>query len=262
MPNRKSSRKNARKRGEAGRTAQGRGVVGRAVHPSTRPPQQARSRATRERVIRAAIACFEQRGFEETTTAMIADRAGVAVGSVYNYFVDKRALLLALLDETSHELADPVVAGLDPTSWRGRRDPRELTRSLIDAVFRAQSLKPGIQRILWARYFKDPDFEAPFEAVRARLRTAIEGFLAAVDEQGLVRAELDRKVAPVVILNAVQWNAIQAYLQDDPRALERTARGTADLVARYVFADADGSVRGGKAKRRRPMPRVRTSRSR
>ncbi|MBK7950033.1 MAG: helix-turn-helix transcriptional regulator [Deltaproteobacteria bacterium] len=207
--------------------------------------------------MRAAIACFERHGFEETTTSMIAARAGVAVGTVYNYFHDKRALILELLEETHRELADPVIAGLDPARWRGRTDPRMLTRKLIDAVFRSQSLRPGIQRILWARYFKDPDFVAPFEAIRERLQQAIVAFLAAVDEQGLCRMDLDRKLAPFVILNAVQWNATQAYLQGDPRQVGRAARATAELVERYVFA-----VPGGSGRRRSPVGRVRTSRSR
>ena len=48
-----------------------------------RVPQQARSRRTRERVLEAAVACFEDRGYDETTTAMIATRAGIGVGTLY-----------------------------------------------------------------------------------------------------------------------------------------------------------------------------------
>lgn len=187
--------------------------------------------------MKAAVACFERHGFDETTTAMIAARAGVAVGSVYNYFHDKRALILELLEETHRELAEPIITGLDPGRWRGHIDPRELVRELIDAVFRSQGLRPGIQRILWARYFKDADFVGPFEALRARMREAIVAFLAAVDEQGLCRDDLDRELAPFVILNAVQWNATQAYFHGDPRFVKQAARATAQLVERYVFAE-------------------------
>ncbi|MEZ4334495.1 MAG: TetR/AcrR family transcriptional regulator [Myxococcota bacterium] len=241
--NRPKTRKGGERRA-GGAARGGRVPTGRA---SIRPPQQARSRATRRRVLAAAIACFERHGYEETTTAMIAARAGVAVGSVYNYFQDKRALILELLDETRRELVDRIVAGLDPADWRGRTDPRVQVRRLIDAVFHAQSLRPGIQRILWARYFKDPDFAEPFDAIRARLQEAIVDFVAAIDEQGLCRADLDRRMAPFVILNAVQWNATQAFMNGSPRFVDRAARATAELVAGYVFAE--------------PMPR-RAARSR
>ena len=219
-----------------------------------RPPQQARSRVTRQRVIDAAIACFELHGFEETTTAMIAERAGVAVGTVYNYFIDKRALILELLEESDREQADPVVASLDPASWRGRRDPRDLTRALIDEVFHGQSRRPGIQRILWARYFKDPDFEEPFEAVRARIRRAIVEFMEAVDEQGMLRAGVDRDMAPFVILNAVQWNATQAYFHGDPGFLDAAAAATAEMVALYLFRDAPAKARPRRRAAQRARP--------
>lgn len=228
-------------RSKAGRTGErSRRLLAKPPPP---PPKQARSRATRARVLAAAVACFERHGFEATTTAMIAARAGVAVGSVYNHFVDKRAIILELLAQTHRELAGPVIARLDPATWRGRVDPRERLRRLIDAIFQSQSLRPGIQRILWARYFSDTEFVAPFEAIRDALHGAIVGFLAAVEAEGHCREDLDRELAATVILNAVQWNATQAFLRDDPRHRARVARSTADLVSRYVFAGAKSGVR-------------------
>lgn len=206
-----------------------------AEKPSPRAPKQARSRRTREKLIAAAVDCFERQGFEETTTAMIAAEAGVAVGTVYNYFTDKREIILELLDSTDRKVADEVIAQLDPASWRGTTDPRDRTRSLIDAIFHTQRLQPGIQRILWAQYFKDPEFQKPFEAIRARIRDAIDSFIEAVDEAGLCRPDLDREMASFVVLNAVQWNAFQAILNDDPEFHDAAAHETAELVARYVF---------------------------
>lgn len=203
-----------------------------------RAPQQARSRRTRERLIEAAIHCFERDGFDETTTALIASEAGVAVGTVYNYFTDKRAMILELLERTDREIEHEVVSQLGPASWRGTTDPRERTRSLIDAIFHAQRLRPGIQRILWAQYFKDDDFRAPFEAMRGRIRVAIEEFIAAVDDAGLCRSDLDREMAAFVVLNTVQWNATQTYLKGDASFTNAAAHATAELVARYLFVEA------------------------
>ncbi|HKK50325.1 MAG TPA: TetR/AcrR family transcriptional regulator, partial [Myxococcota bacterium] len=186
--------------------------AGRARRGAGRSPQQARSRRTRQRLVEAAIDCFERHGFEETTTAMIAAKAGLAVGTVYNYFDDKREIVLELLEETNREVAEQVIAQLDPESWRGKTDPRDRTRALIDAIFHTQKLRPGIQRILWAQYFKDPGFREPFEAMRERIRSAIDEFIAAVAEEGLCRRDLDREMASFVVLNTVQWNSAQAYL--------------------------------------------------
>lgn len=206
-----------------------------AKKPTPRAPQQSRSRLTRQKLIEAAVECFERHGFEETTTAMIASQAGVAVGTVYNYFTDKREIILELFDRTNREVADHVIAQLDPASWLGTTDPRDRTRSLIDAIFHTQRLRPGIQRILWAQYFKDPEFQEPFEALRDRIQAAIDAFIVAVDEAGLCRADLDREMASFVVLNAVQWNSTQAFLNKDPAFRDAAAAATAELVARYLF---------------------------
>jgi len=202
---------------------------------SVRVPRQARSRRTRESVLAAAVECFEAQGYDDTTTAMIAERAGVGVGTLYQYFRDKRELLLELLDRSVSEQGDVVIGFLDPASWRGS-DPRETVRKLIEAVFEVQKIRPGIQRILWERYFKDEDFHRPFEVMRTRIREAIEIFAEAVDAQGSLR-ELDREHAALVIVNAVQWNAAYAFLHESDMEIAAIAKSTADMVTRYIFRD-------------------------
>lgn len=61
-----------------------------------RKPFQTRSKATVDTLIEAAARVFSTSGFEATTTNAIAEMAGVSVGSLYQYFPDKLALLDAL----------------------------------------------------------------------------------------------------------------------------------------------------------------------
>jgi AcrR family transcriptional regulator len=211
----------------------------RVEHPArraVRTPQQARSRRTRQRVLEAAVECFETHGYDETTTAMIADLAGVAVGSVYGYFQDKREILLELLQTTMREEADQLIGDLAPGTWKGQ-DPRIWTRSLIDTVFHSQRTRPGLQRVIWERYFKDPGFRAPFEAIHESLREAIDGFITAVEAEGLCRDLTDRELAPTVVLHAVQWNVSQALLRGDAQEIDRAARATAEMISRYLFIE-------------------------
>jgi len=210
---------------------------GRPVGRRTRQPQQARSRRTRERALKAAVECFEERGYDETTTAMIAGRAGMAVGTLYGYFTDKCDILLELLERDVVERFDDLIQRLEPDSWSGR-DPREWSRSLIDMIFHSQHVRPGMQRIMWERYFKDPEFRAPFEAVRAKFRIAIEGFIDGVEAEGLLR-DIDRETAASVILNAVQWNATQVALEGSPRSADAAANAVADMVIRFLFVDSE-----------------------
>jgi AcrR family transcriptional regulator len=202
-----------------------------------RQPQQERSRRTREGVLEAASQCFEECGYDETTTAMIAERAGIAVGTLYDYFQDKRDILLEILDAVAVDVFDLVIEKLDPESWRGR-DPREWCRSLIDLVFHSQSLQPGIQRIMWERYFKDPQFRDAFDGIRDKMRKAIGRFMDGIAEQGQLR-DLDRVAAAEVVLNAVQWNATQAFLRGSPESTNAVAETVSDLVVRFLFVDEE-----------------------
>jgi AcrR family transcriptional regulator len=209
-----------------------------SLPPGRRPvriPQQARSRRTREAVLEAAIHCFETQGFDETTTALIARRAGIAVGTLYGYFRDKEEILLELLDTTVADVADLVIERLAPEHWDGA-DPRDTARALIDTLFHSQRVRPGLQRIMWERYFKDEAFRRPFEAIRSRAREAILEFANALSAQGLLR-DIDPESASYVILNAVQWNATQVFLFGSNEEIDARAEATADLVIRYVFRD-------------------------
>jgi AcrR family transcriptional regulator len=66
-------------------------------HPTNqrRSPKQARSRATWEAIVEAASQILERRGAEALSTTEVAERAGVSVGTLYQYFPDKHAILLA-----------------------------------------------------------------------------------------------------------------------------------------------------------------------
>ena len=204
-----------------------------------RIPQQERSRRTRESILEAAVACFEARGYEETTTALIARQADIGVGTLYSYFRDKREILLELLDTTVREVADWVIEQLDPQRWRGN-DPKQTLRTLLNAVFHSQRLRPGLQHILWERYFKDEEFRKPFNSIQLRLREGIEKFADDLQARGLLR-DIDRSTASFVILNCVQWNASQAFLKGSPIFTDAVAETTTEMLARYMFVDPEES---------------------
>jgi AcrR family transcriptional regulator len=198
-----------------------------------RTPQQARSRRTRERILAAAVAAFEAGGYDETTTAAIAARAGVGVGTLYAWFPDKRALLLEILGGTVNAISEHVVQELVPEKWRDD-DPRRQLRAVIEAVFGAREFSPGIQRILWERFFKDPEFRAAVQRIESRVRTAIEALLAVLAAEGRIRA-LDPHAAAFVIHTSVEWTASRLVLGDGGMPTEVAVDAMTDMVARFLF---------------------------
>ncbi len=200
-----------------------------------RTPQQARSRRTRERVLEAAVTCFEKNGYDKTTTAAIAREAKIAVGTLYGYFEDKRAILLELIDGTTNEIADYVVKGLDPEAWRDT-DPRENTRTLIDSVFHARSFNPGMQRIVWERFFKDDAIRGFMEEIEQRVQGALAELLASLKTQGRLRVD-DLETASVLIHLSVEWTSNRLVLGDDAERVDQFVDACTDMISRFLFVD-------------------------
>ncbi|EZQ18705.1 TetR family transcriptional regulator [Halopseudomonas bauzanensis] len=71
-------------------------------------PKQGRSEATARAVLLAAEELFGAYGYQDTTLESIAARAGVGTSSIYDYFLNKGALALALLENTAQEAAQRI----------------------------------------------------------------------------------------------------------------------------------------------------------
>lgn len=82
------------------------------VTPRRRVPTQARSRRRVEGILDAAAALVVEQGVEALTTRGIARTAGVPVASLYQYFADKDAVLLALTERDMVEMDEQVLADL------------------------------------------------------------------------------------------------------------------------------------------------------
>src|SRR5436190_11709379 len=79
-----------------------------AVLEPRKSPVQARSAATVDAVLEATIQVLLQVGKERLTTTKVAQRAGVSVGTLYQYFPNKSALLKAALKRHMHEITDAI----------------------------------------------------------------------------------------------------------------------------------------------------------
>jgi len=69
-------------------------------------PKQGRSANTVQSILQAAERLFVTQGYDATTAEDIVSRAGVAVGSLYDYFPNKKAVALALLESISSGIAE------------------------------------------------------------------------------------------------------------------------------------------------------------
>ena len=127
-------------------------------------PKQARSRVTVEAIVEAGTRILAEEGWAGFTTNRIAELAGVSIGSLYQYFPDK----LALVDAIRHRhLSDSM-----EVMRRVRADgisPEQFAAQLVTAVVAIHSIHPGLHRVLLDEAptfekYRDPhsDFEREY----------------------------------------------------------------------------------------------------
>jgi AcrR family transcriptional regulator len=126
------------------------------VEPARRAARQTSAGfLSREHVLQATEACFDQAGYDGTTIRAIARQLGCAVGSLYRYFDDKRALLTAMAEQ---KLA-PVIEQLDT----GQTDFAGSLNLYLEQV----DQNPEAYRLLfWLAAVQQPRSPSPPEPVR------------------------------------------------------------------------------------------------
>jgi AcrR family transcriptional regulator len=144
-------------------------------------PTQDRARATVDAILDATARLLVKDGFDRTTTNRIAEAAGVSIGSLYQYFPSKEALVAALQARHADEMRAQTTAELA----RVRPLPlADAVRSMIELMLRAHAVDPALHRVLMeqvprteraggiARFERDVQehLVAYLEAHRAELR--------------------------------------------------------------------------------------------
>lgn len=125
-------------------------------------PRQARARQTVDIILEAAAYILAERGLDGFTTNHIAERAGVNISSLYQYFPNKLAILEAL--QTRHMKApdDNYAQGLERLRGRPLDD---VVRSVVDVALEMHAANPRMHRLFLdtlprqTRHPRD-DFEA------------------------------------------------------------------------------------------------------
>ena len=140
-----------------------------------RPPRQARARATFDAVLEAATDVITRTGFAAMTTNAVARRAGVSIGSVYQYFPNKTAILVCLLERHIREVQPLVASGLAALADPARPFGESLREALLRLVEAHDHHGPRLQQVL--------SEEVPHPPSIQRLRQKLEGgYVAEVTE--------------------------------------------------------------------------------
>jgi AcrR family transcriptional regulator len=234
----------------SGRPGGPRGSRAVPAPPAPREFRQARSRASYQRILAAALELYAERGFHATQTPGIAKRAGLSVGGLYRYFRDKHEIFLELVHhvlERNRREQDRRLAAIEAQLERGEVDLRRLVEDIVDWTWKAlHPAPPDLLRTFAAMGYQDPAFAELNDQYDRYERAALARVLGKLTPRGRVPSPLAAaRLVDLVVPTVAIWTALH------PDEAHGVKEATVDMLYRYLF---DGSRRRTPRQRCRRQP--------
>lgn len=199
---------------------------------SRKQPRQARSNELVQAILQAAVQVLAEEGAQRFTTARVAERAGVSIGSLYQYFPNKASILFRLQSDEWKETTDLLVRILDDRT----QPPLQRLRDLVHAFIRSECEEATVRVALddAAPLYRD----APEARVAKEAGDPIfERFLLEVLPRSSAAA---RQTAADLILTTM--STVGKEFSETPRnqaEIEAYADAMADMFCAYIGGMAD-----------------------
>jgi len=198
------------------------------MRSKTRTPRQSRAVQTRQRIVKAAIGLFSRKGYFQTSSNEISERAGVSIRSFYAYFKDKKQVFLAALDHYS----DTVNASVDFNLTLPGLTMEQGIRLFLRSLLKAHMIYPDFHREVDAMAILDPDVhKLVWEQEKEELRRTRE-LLESWKESVSVR---DLKLAALIIYNLVHENIHAIAFGSSHGDSEAVISELVIIIHRYLF---------------------------
>lgn len=195
-------------------------------------PRQLRSRATFTLILDAAIRVLDREGLEALTTSRVAEVAGVSVGTLYQYFAHREAIIEAL-QERELERAGAMLERLLQSGEE--LSDRELSRTVIQELLRLYRAAPALHRVLAVDglRFSPPERVLAFDARSVAL---VKAFLTLAGSR--IRAT-NLEAAAFVVYQSVRATML-SYLLEAPAGVSDAVivDELTELIVRYLSQSA------------------------
>jgi len=195
-------------------------------------PRQERAKVTVDAILRAAAHILREEGYEACSTNRVALKAGVSIGSLYQYFPSKEALVMALAERHSEQAYGLLLR----TAQEVKDAPlKDAVRGFIEAMGELHKMDPALHRVLTEQTTKIGGYEAVKRLTMASA-TFVRGYLESL---GPSVRKMDLDVATFLMVTTVEAVTHVAAMETkhgptDPKLVDELTH----LVLRYLEPEA------------------------
>ncbi len=197
---------------------------------------------TRRRVLDAAEALFTRDGYAATTMTAIADRADVAVQTLYAVFGSKRTLLTELIDArvVGDDQAGPLPLREDWQAMEREGDPRRQVALFAAIATRVGTRSAAINEVLAAAAGADVEIAAVYEQQREHRYRDERRIARSLAHKGALRAGLSETQAADIIWAIATTRTYRALVGERRWTVDQYQHWLADLLASALLNERSG----------------------
>jgi AcrR family transcriptional regulator len=196
----------------------------RANGTVAREPQQDRSRATRQRLLTAAVQSLAELGWNGASVTVVAERAGVSRGATQHHFPTREDLFTAAVDYMSVvRLADYRGSSAGPP---GRSRTTEAAVAEIVSIYTGPLFRAALQ--VWVAASADPELHARVVVLEAKL--ARQAHAVALELLGADESLPGAREAVMATLDLARGLGLADLLTDDSRRRRRIVKHWARTI--------------------------------
>ncbi|MCO1581329.1 TetR/AcrR family transcriptional regulator [Crossiella sp. SN42] len=200
----------------------------RRLHPR-KQPRQARAELTRQRILTAAAQVFAEHGYAAGTTNRIAERARISIGSLYQYYPNKDAILLELV---SRHLDAGITATRLSTQAELPRSIEEILRVFVRTAIENHREDPQLLRVMFEQAPRSPELLAKIE----RQERDLVAFARDLLDQHPEVTVADTETAARLVVSTVELVVHQQIGAPSPIDLDRLEHELVAMLTRYLTA--------------------------
>jgi AcrR family transcriptional regulator len=192
-------------------------------------PRQERARQTVDAILEAAAQVFERHGYAAGTTNRIAERAGISIGSLYQYFPNKDSVLVAIIERHIDE-GVAVMGPLFAELHEAPPPPHAGFARMMETMLELHRGRPDLHRVLFEEAPRPLELQRRLEELTTTVVAGVAAYLRARPE-----VTTDPEITARLTVQVIE--SVTHNLVIHPTTRDRTddyAAATVEMLAAYA----------------------------